>query len=122
MEGEGNRGHSSEGDNHLGPGGSEWFLVCYVYTGTFSLFQTIIHFINCRMIINECAIMICHLHMWSRSFSNEPVTMHSRFSYLSFFVKTTIVYALDNVDPDILHNDLRVSFRSSYMLVDKNKS
>lgn len=58
MEDEGNRGHSSEGDTHLGPGGSEWFLVCYVYTGTFSLFQTIVHFINCRMIINECAIMI----------------------------------------------------------------
>lgn len=48
--------------------------------------------------------------------------MHLRFSYLSFFVKTTIEYALENIDPDILHMDLRVSFRGSYMLFDKNKS
>lgn len=48
--------------------------------------------------------------------------MHSRFSYLFFFVKTTMEYALENVDPDILHMDLRVSFRSLYMLFDKNKS
>lgn len=34
--------------------------------------------------------------------------MHLRFSYLSFFVKTTIEYALENIDPDILHMDLRV--------------
>lgn len=86
------RGHSSEGDTHLGPGAVNGFQ-CATQSQELFLFQTIVHFINCRMIIKECEI-ICHLHMQSHSFSKEPITMDSRFSYLFFFVKSTIEYAL----------------------------
>lgn len=44
------------------------------------------------------------------------------FHRFCFFFKTAIVYACKSVDLAFLHVNLRVFFRASYMLFDKNKS